>query len=178
MKEAHKRAMEYASKAGAVISFDPNLRPQLWDDEEKLRAAVKEFLPHSDILKLSDEELFFITGKEQIQDALDDLFDLGISVVLYTKGSHGAEVYTRNASAGVLGSGKKAVDTTGAGDGFIGSFLNQLAFDGKSLGDMKEMTSQEWEKYLTFSNIFCGESIQKKGAISSYITREQMEPLL
>ena len=178
MKEAHKKAVEYASKAGAVISFDPNLRPQLWEDEEKLCTAVKEFLPYSDILKLSDEELFFITGKEQIQDALEDLFDLGISVVLYTKGSHGAEVYTRKASASVPGRDKKAVDTTGAGDGFIGSFLNQLAFDGKSLEDMKQMTSEQWEQYLTFSNVFCGESIQKKGAISSYITREQMLILL
>lgn len=178
MKEAHKKAVEYASKAGAVISFDPNLRPQLWEDEEKLCTAVKEFLPYSDILKLSDEELFFITGKEQIQDALEDLFDLGISVVLYTKGSHGAEVYTRKASASVPGRDKKAVDTTGAGDGFIGSFLNQLAFDGKSLEDMKQMTSEQWEQYLTFSNVFCGESIQKKGAISSYITREQMQILL
>ena len=178
MKEAHKKAVEYASKAGAVISFDPNLRPQLWEDEEKLCTAVKEFLPYSDILKLSDEELFFITGKEQIQDALEDLFDLGISVVLYTKGSHGAEVYTRKASASVPGRDKKAVDTTGAGDGFIGSFLNQLAFDEKSLEDMKQMTSEQWEQYLTFSNVFCGESIQKKGAISSYITREQMQILL
>ena len=178
MKEAHKKAVEYASKAGAVISFDPNLRPQLWEDEEKLCTAVKEFLPYSDILKLSDEELFFITGKEQIQDALEDLFDLGISVVLYTKGSHGAEVYTRKASASVPGRDKKAVDTTGAGDGFIGSFLNQLAFDGKSLEDMRQMTSEQWEQYLTFSNVFCGESIQKKGAISSYITREQMQILL
>ena len=59
MKEAHKKAVEYASKAGAVISFDPNLRPQLWEDEEKLCTAVKEFLPYSDILKLSEEAVSY-----------------------------------------------------------------------------------------------------------------------
>lgn len=177
MKQAHKTAIEKAKAAGALISFDPNLRPQLWEDETQLKEAVTEFLPYADILKLSDEELFFITGKEQVGDALDELFELGISVILYTKGSHGAEVYTRSAKASVDGSGKQAVDTTGAGDGFIGSFLSELAYHGKTLDDMKAMNAEEWEAYLTFSNRYCGESIQKKGALSSHITRQEMEHL-
>jgi len=69
------------------------------------------------------------------------------------------------------------VDTTGAGDGFIGSFLNQLAYEGRTLDDMKKMTDKEWESYLIFSNRYCGESIQKKGALSSYLTRREMEML-
>lgn len=134
----------------------------LWPDQAQLKAAVTEFLPCADILKLSDEELFFITGKEHIADAVEELFAMGISVILYTKGSQGAEVYTRTAHVAVSGSGKKAVDTTGAGDGFIGSFLNQLAYEGRTLDDMKKMTDKEWESYLIFSNRYCGESIQKK----------------
>ena len=102
---------------------------------------------------------------------------MGISVILYTKGSQGAEVYTRTAHVAVSGTGKKAVDTTGAGDGFIGSFLNQLAYEGRTLDDMKKMTDKEWESYLIFSNRYCGESIQKKGALSSYLTRQEMETL-
>lgn len=177
MKQAHKKAIEKALAAGAMISFDPNLRPQLWEDETKLKEAVTEFLPYADILKLSDEELFFITGKEHIEDAIDELFDMGISVILYTKGSLGAEIYTKTARASVAGNGKKAVDTTGAGDGFIGSFLSQLAYDGRTLEDMMTMTAEEWKAYLDFSNRYCGESIQKKGALSSYITRQEMEKL-
>ena len=177
MKQAHKTAIEKASAAGVMISFDPNLRPQLWPDQAQLKAAVTEFLPCADILKLSDEELFFITGKEHIEDAVEELFAMGISVILYTKGSQGAEVYTRTAHVAVSGSGKKAVDTTGAGDGFIGSFLNQLAYEGRTLDDMKKMTDKEWESYLIFSNRYCGESIQKKGALSSYLTRQEMEML-
>ena len=114
MKQAHKKAIEKASAAGVMISFDPNLRPQLWPDQAQLKAAVTEFLPCADILKLSDEELFFITGKEHIADAVEELFAMGISVILYTKGSQGAEVYTRTAHVAVSGTGKKAVDTTGA----------------------------------------------------------------
>lgn len=177
MKQAHKKAIEKASAAGVMISFDPNLRPQLWPDQAQLKAAVTEFLPCADILKLSDEELFFVTGKEHIEDAVEELFAMGISVILYTKGSQGAEVYTRTAHVAVSGTGKKAVDTTGAGDGFIGSFLNQLAYEGRTLDDMKKMTDKEWESYLIFSNRYCGESIQKKGALSSYLTRQEMEML-
>lgn len=177
MKQAHKKAIEKASAAGVMISFDPNLRPQLWPDQAQLKVAVTEFLPCADILKLSDEELFFVTGKEHIEDAVEELFAMGISVILYTKGSQGAEVYTRTAHVAVSGTGKKAVDTTGAGDGFIGSFLNQLAYEGRTLDDMKKMTDKEWESYLIFSNRYCGESIQKKGALSSYLTRREMEML-
>lgn len=178
MKEAHRKAIQIATDANAIISFDPNLRPQLWEDQEDLRKAVREFLPYADILKLSDEELEFITGETEIEEAVDGLFALGIKVVLYTRGSKGAAVYTQHASASVPGSGKKAVDTTGAGDGFIGSFLYQLACDNKNLKDLQEMTGDEWKKYLHFSNVFCGQSIQKKGAISSYITRKKLEKFL
>lgn len=104
-------------------------------------------------------------------------FCIGNDTILYTKGSQGAEVYTRTAHVAVSGTGKKAVDTTGAGDGFIGSFLNQLAYEGRTLDDMKKMTDKEWESYLIFSNRYCGESIQKKGALSSYLTRQEMEML-
>ena len=131
MKQAHKKAIEKASAAGVMISFDPNLRPQLWPDQAQLKAAVTEFLPCADILKLSDEELFFVTGKEHIEDAVEELFAMGISVILYTKGSQGAEVYTRTAHVAVSGTGKKAVDTTGAGDTFTGYFL-KCAAEGES----------------------------------------------
>ena len=62
MKEAHLRAIDCAAKSGALISFDPNIRLQLWEDKELLRRTVNEFLPYANILKISDEELEFITG--------------------------------------------------------------------------------------------------------------------
>lgn len=174
MREAHRQAIQYAREEGVLISFDPNLRPQLWQDESALHCAVQEFLPYADILKVSDEEIAFITGKTKIEDALPDLFALGISVILYTQGRQGASVYTKHAQAHVPGNGIPAVDTTGAGDGFIGSFLNQLSMEERSLEDMENMTEAEWRTYLEFSDAFCGKSIQRKGAIASYVTRAEM----
>lgn len=175
MKEAHRQAIKYAREAGALISFDPNLRPQLWSDRKALKNAIQEFLPDTDILKISDEELQFITGRTRIEDALPALFEMGIVVVIYTKGKQGAGVYTARTQAHVPGNGIKAVDTTGAGDGFIGSFLNQMAMENRTRKDMEEMTEEEWQRYLVFSDTFCGKSIQSKGAITSYVTREEMQ---
>ena len=177
MKEAHVQAIQYAKKANAIISFDPNLRKQLWESEEDLKKAVLEFLPQVDILKLSDEEVEFVTGKENLEDALEALFDLGITVVILTLGGDGAMVYTKQTKAKQPGVEVSPVDTTGAGDGFIGSLLYQLAESEKSLEDMSTMPEEEWESYLRFSNIFCGESVQKQGAIASYPTMQEMQQL-
>lgn len=62
MKEAHKKAIEYARNKDVLISFDPNLRFNLWNSRKALKEAVLEFIPLADILKVSDEELSFITG--------------------------------------------------------------------------------------------------------------------
>ncbi len=88
MKEAHRKAIEYAVKKGALISFDPNLRLQLWEDTGKLKEAVLEFMPLAHVLKISDEELEFITGHSDIEKALPELFKGNTRMVIYTKGLH------------------------------------------------------------------------------------------
>ncbi len=67
MKQAHYAAIEAARKHGGIISFDPNLRFQLWNGPDELKKTVLEFIPLSDILKISDEELEFITGESGYQ---------------------------------------------------------------------------------------------------------------
>ena len=67
MKEAHKKAIELAKTQGAVISFDPNIRFPLWNDKQKLKEAIDEFMPAADIIKISDEEIEFITGTNDIK---------------------------------------------------------------------------------------------------------------
>lgn len=171
MKEAHKQAIKYAKEAQSIISFDPNLRKQLWDNETDLQKAVQEFLPNADIVKLSEDEVAFVTGKQSITEAVETLFAQGVTLVILTLGSEGAVAYTRNVKAVATGVKVEAVDTTGAGDGFIGSFLFQLAQKEMTLSDIEKMTSEELEQYLYFSNLFCSESVKKKGAICSYPSR-------
>ena len=168
MKEAHKQAIEYAEKNGLLISFDPNLRKPLWNDEQALYDTVHEFIPKAHVLKISDEELEFLTGETEIMDAKEQLFAGNVKLVIYTKGSDGAECYTKKASAFAPCEKVKAIDTTGAGDGFIGSFLYQLYQNGITAKNIDDVSAEQMESFLRFSNRFCGYSVQRKGAIASY----------
>ena len=158
MRYAHLAAITAAREAGAILSFDPNLRFPLWPDREQLRQTVWQFLPLTHILKLSDEELPFLTGTEDIEAALPALFTGDVQLVLYTCGSKGARAYT-----------------TGAGDGFIGSFLWQLQRDGVTAAELPKLSRKRLTEYLAFSNRFCAISVQRHGALDSYPTLAQME---
>ena len=174
MKEAHRKAIQCAQKAGALVSFDPNLRFALWEDHEALRKVIWEFMPMAHVLKISDEELEFITGKTDVKEALPELLVGDTKVVIYTKGSDGAECYTKNTSGFAASQKVKAVDTTGAGDGFIGSFLYCLAEDGWSVENLDDLDREKMEEYLAFANKFCGISVTKHGAIASYPSLGEM----
>lgn len=170
MKEAHKKAIELAIKEGAIISFDPNIRLPLWKDHELLRKTVLEFIPYAHVLKLSDEELEFVTGYQTIEEAKEVLFTGNVKVVVYTKGADGSEVYMKDLVASADGERVKAVDTTGAGDAFIGSFLYQLYRDGVTPETLDRVTKEQYEQYLAASNKYCAKSVMEKGAIASYPT--------
>lgn len=174
MRHAHLAAISAARETGVIVSFDPNLRFPLWPDREMLRQTVLQFAPLSNILKISDEELEFLTGTTEIEAALPQLFQGDVQLVLYTCGSQGAYAYTRSASGYAPCQKVRAVDTTGAGDGFIGSFLWQLSRDGVTVDKLEKLSRARLNKYLAFSNKFCGISVQSNGAIDSYPTLEQM----
>ena len=169
MKEAHRCAVSEMRRHGGIVSFDPNLRPQLWKSYDSMINTVLEFIPDADIIKLSDEELFPITGEKNIEKALPVLFTGNVKLVVYTCGKDGAHAFLRNGISAFSTAGNvKAVDTTGAGDGFIGSFLWKLHQLGVSSGNITNINENELKACLAFSNEFCSRSVQKSGAIDSY----------
>lgn len=174
MKEAHKRAIEYAREKDMIVSFDPNIRLALWENQEELRQVVREFLPLADVIKISDEEIEFITGMKTIEEAKEFLFRGNVKVIIYTKGPDGAEVYTKSQCASVNGTKVNAVDTTGAGDAFIGSFLYQISEQGIQKGQLEDLSSTTLEDFLRFSSFYCAMSVTKAGAIASYATKEEI----
>lgn len=174
MKYAHKRAIEYALENNSIISFDPNIRLPLWNSEEELKNTILEFLPLAHVVKISDEELEFITGFSDIEKAITTLFKGNVELVLFTKGGDGAVVYTKNNVVHVKGNKVEVVDTTGAGDSFIGSFLFVLAKDNVKIKDLSKLSKDTLTRYLDFSNRYAADSTTKKGAIGSYATLEEI----
>ena len=175
MKDAHERAIAIARGKGALISFDPNLRFPLWSDRSLLQQRVNAFIPRCDVLKISDEELEFITGEREIARAVPALFAQGVRMIVYTCGSGGAYAFTRAAQAFSPAMPVHAVDTTGAGDGFIGSFLWKLQSRGWDAANLDAVDEETLHACLDFSNRFCALSIQSPGAIASYPRPEDME---
>ncbi|MCR4729454.1 MAG: GH32 C-terminal domain-containing protein [Saccharofermentans sp.] len=168
MKDAHRAAITIARRQGAIVSFDPNLRFMLWDDRDALKRVIWEFLPECDILKISDEELEFITGVTDIREALPLLFAGCIKLVILTKGKDGADCYSALGAVSSVSPSVVAVDTTGAGDGFIGSFLWKLRSLGIGKESLDDCPLSVLKECLDFANRFCAVSVQRKGAIPSY----------
>ena len=168
MKDAHRAAVTIARRQGAIISFDPNLRFMLWDDRDELKRVIWEFIPCCDIIKVSDEELEFITGSSDPDEAVPTLLCGNVKLVILTKGKDGASCYSASGNVSSLSPVVKAVDTTGAGDGFIGSFLWKLRSSGIVRDDLSGCPLSVLSGCLDFANRFSAISVQRKGAIPSY----------
>ena len=84
MKAAHEKAIALATEQGGIISFDPNIRLPLWESEDALRQTILDFIPKAHIVKISDEELAFITGCLTIEEAREKLFVGNVQLVIYT----------------------------------------------------------------------------------------------
>ena len=168
MRDAHRAAIKIARRQGAIISFDPNLRFMLWDDKDALKRTVWDFLPDCDVLKISDEELEFITGTSDFDEALPLLFTGNVKLVILTKGKAGAVAVNSAGRADSAGPAVRAKDTTGAGDAFIGSFLWNLRTFGINRDSLSSCSPSVIRDCLDFANRYCSVSVQRPGAIPSY----------
>lgn len=174
MKYAHKKAIEFALENKSIISFDPNVRLPLWDSEDACRDAIMEFLPLAHVVKISDEELEFVTGYDNMDEAKEVLFKGNVNMVLFTKGKDGAEAYTKDRVVKIPGNIVDVIDTTGAGDSFIGSFLFKLLEDDVNMEQLNSISDEKLREYLTFANAYAAYSTTKKGAIGSYATLDEI----
>ena len=176
VRTATKSAVFAAKSAGAIISFDPNLRPPLWSDLTDARNQIAWGLSQCDVLKIADNELEFMTGETD--------FDKGavilqaqypnIKLLNVTAGADGSYAYYGEKCAFVpsfrLGG---TVETTGAGDTFCASVLNFILEHG-----LNELTEEDLVAMLRFANAAAYLVTTKKGAIRSMPERSQVEAIL
>ncbi|MDY3618954.1 carbohydrate kinase family protein [Agathobaculum sp.] len=165
VKKAHLRAIELARKAGAFISFDPNVRLPLWSTPDACSKAISEFLPYADLIKLSDDEIGFVTGEKDEMRAAKKMLAGGCKLVLVTRGANGSTAYTPQHTAYCDALSVDAKDTTGAGDSFIGSFLFQLVRDDLTADRLALIGEARLAEYLRFSACYASLTVQKKGAV-------------
>ena len=165
VRAAHRRAVALAKQAGALISFDPNVRLPLWSSPADCQAAIREFLPSADLVKLSDDEVEFVTGCTDERAAAEKLFGMGCRLLIVTRGAAGSAAYTPHAEGFAETIRVPVTDTTGTGDSFIGSFLYQLTRDGVAADGLDKLTEQQLTDYLVFSAQYASLTVQHKGAV-------------
>ncbi|NGN97439.1 aminoimidazole riboside kinase [Grimontia sp. S25] len=120
-------AMTRIKTAGGFVSFDPNLRDEVWQNQAEIIPVVMRAVAMADVVKFSDDELLFLTQKSELEEALADVKALGVPMILITQGKEGAWLVMDDVQSLVTGKVVSPVDTTGAGDAFVGGLLGYLS---------------------------------------------------
>ncbi|KKI89112.1 fructokinase [Bacillus sp. SA1-12] len=178
MKQAHVKAIRSAKEKGAIISFDPNVRLPLWPNPQECRQTILQFLPEAHLVKISDEELEFITGISDEKEAINSLFVGDVKAVIFTRGAEGADLYVGGECYCSAGYQVTVQDTTGAGDAFIGGFLYKLLEKKATLPQLINILKEEHQDILSYANASGALTTTGKGAISALPTKESIHELI
>lgn len=176
VRQATRKALDVARAHGAWISFDPNLRPPLWDSMEDAREQMAFGLSRCDILKIADNEVEFFTGESDFDKAAALLQQRypNIRILNITAGAAGSYSYSCGHRVFVpafrLGG---TIDTTGAGDTFCGTVLDFLLTH-----DLEDLSREDLTEMLRRANAAAYLVTTKKGAIRSMPTAAAMEAVL
>ncbi|XP_076950279.1 putative fructokinase-7 [Bidens hawaiensis] len=169
-KSAHLAALQVAKKAGCILSYDPNLRLALWPSADAARTGIMSIWELADVIKISEEEIEFLTRGDDPRDdkvVMTKLFYPNTKLLIVTEGPNGCRYYTKDFHGKVGGIKVKCVDTTGAGDAFVGGVLNSLASNPQLLKDEKKLRDA-----LKFANVCGAITVTERGAIPSLPTKE------
>lgn len=174
VRAATKKAVQAAKEAGCLISFDPNLRPPLWSSLDLAKEQMEYGFGVCDILKISDNEIQFVSGREDYDEGIAYLQEkYNIPLILLTMGKEGSRAYYKGMRVERLGFSVKAIETTGAGDTFCGSSLNYILEH-----DFTALSEEELGEMLTFANAAAAIVTTKKGAIRAMPNREDVLELI
>lgn len=175
VREATRYAIDVAKEAGCLISFDPNLRPPLWNTLEDARKEIEYGLSKADILKISDNEVEFLCGTSDYDEGAKMLIEkYNIPFVCVTLGKDGSRAYYKGMRVEVPGFVQKnTIETTGAGDTFCGCMLHYIIQHG-----LEDLTEENLRELLTFANAAASVITTRKGALAVMPSKEEVERML
>lgn len=171
VREATRHAIELAKEAGCIITFDPNLRPPLWESLEDAKREIEYGLTKCDVLKISDNEVEFLFGTTDYDKGAALIREkYNIPLVLITMGKDGSRAYYKDLrveAAPFLQ--ENTIETTGAGDTFCASTLNYVLEHG-----LEDLTEENLKELLTFANAAASLITTRKGALRVMPSREEV----
>ncbi|MGI6148738.1 MAG: PfkB family carbohydrate kinase [Limnochordia bacterium] len=175
-RSATLAALQLAQEKGMLISYDPNLRPPLWPDLDEARRQMLSVMGHVDIVKLSREELEFLTGSHDMESSSERLYrQYGLKLLLITLGKEGCFYRLGGLTGRVPGFNVKSIDATGAGDGFLGGILFQVLEQGT---DLEKWTSDQISAAVRFANAVGALVTTQRGGIPAMPSLSAVRKLL
>ncbi|MCF7890351.1 carbohydrate kinase [Candidatus Bipolaricaulota bacterium] len=174
-REATKRAIRISRDKAVKVTMDPNIRLNLWDDHSKLKESILSLLGKVDILKLSEEEVEFLTGTDDLRSGTSELADLGPGPILVTLGERGCLYYYKDKVERLEGYGVEVEDTTGAGDGFMAGFLHKLL---ENTENISKVNFSNLVAALRFGNATAALTTTDFGATSAFPDSDEVENFL
>ena len=162
-REATRYAIRCAKEASVLISFDPNLREPLWADLEDAKREIAYGLGQADIVKISDNEVVFMTGEEDYEKAAQILREqYQIPLLFVTLGRDGSRAYYKDIRVEAAGFIQEhTIETTGAGDTFTGCVLSKIL----EIGGIEDLTEEQLAEMLTFANAGASLITTRRGAL-------------
>jgi len=175
VRKATLDAVQWATEQGIMISLDLNLRPALWPNLKEAMRWFLEAIAKCDFLKVSAEEMEFVTGTGDMESGAGALWEMGPELVAITLGPDGAYAYNGHEGGHTPGFGVDVVDTVGCGDAFTAAVLVKL------LESDTDVTDLDWptvKKIMTFANATAALTATSKGGIPAMPSRTQVDEFL
>ena len=175
VRAATKKAVSIAKETGALISFDPNLRPPLWKNLDEAKEQVLYGLGYCDILKISDNEIQWLTGKDDYTEGVEWINErYHIPLILVSMGKEGSRAYYKDKMVEAKPFlQKNTIETTGAGDTFCGCALHYICQHG-----LLDLTEDQLRDMLTFANAAASLITTRKGALRVMPRLAEIDELL
>ena len=174
VRKATKKALDIAKDNNILISFDPNLRPLLWDSLDNAKEQMRYGFNYCDVLKISDNEIQFVTGKKDYDEGIQALIDeYHIPLILLTCGKDGSRAYYKGKKVEEPGFKVDTIETTGAGDTFMGASLAYILDHG-----IEDLSEENLREMLKHANAAAAIVTTRKGAIKSMPEMEEIEELI
>ncbi|WP_152395234.1 carbohydrate kinase family protein [Paenibacillus guangzhouensis] len=176
VRSATLAAVQHAKQHGVLVSFDPNLRPALWASEALAKELIGVGLGLADVVKVSEEELEFLTGTVDLEAGSKLLCDqFKIQLLLVTRGGAGSFYRAGSRIGEHVGFAVQAIDTTGAGDAFMAGAIYSILQAGQSI---TAWSPDQLDSLLTFANAMGALATTRKGGIPAMPTLAEVEGLI
>lgn len=171
VRTATKKAVRLAKENGIIVSYDPNLRLSLWNDEDIAKETILAMMSEVDVVKISEEELEFLTGETDMDAGIAAMKSYNIPVLVITLGEKGSYAVVKGEKAYTPAMKVEAVDTTGAGDAFVSGLLYCL---NEYVGTISNLTVEVVAKMTAFASVSGALAASEKGAMTALPTIEKV----